>query len=400
MTKTASVVPGIEQDLAHVIAVRHELHRHPELGYEERRTCEVIERELEEIGVEYRAGLAGGTGVAAWLPATTNPERATTIGLRADIDALPIHEETGLAYASEKPGVMHACGHDGHTANLIGVARALSRLDERPNNVLFVFQPAEEGGAGAERMCADGVLDGTVIGRSVDRMFGLHGWPELEVGKIATRNGPLLASTDEIDITIRGRGCHAAYPHLGVDPVVITAHVITALQTVASRTVAPVDSVVVTFGAIHGGEARNVIPNSVTIRGTVRTLSDETRKRVEQVIRQITTDTARAFGGEAEIEWNVGYPVTKNDPEMTDRVRTVGARVLGGHGVLERPAPTMGGEDFSYYGQRVPASFFFVGLKPKGAASYPNLHTPRFDFNDDALGVGIGMMCGLALQRD
>lgn len=400
MTTLTELMPGIREDLAHVTGVRHELHRHPELGYEERRTREVIERELTEIGLEYRAGLAGGTGVAAWLPATVNAECASTVALRADIDALPIREETGLAYASETPGVMHACGHDGHTANLIGVARALKRIDHRPNNVLLMFQPAEEGGAGGQRMCADGVLDGTVIGRPVDRVFGLHGWPELEVGKIATRNGPLLASTDEINITITGKGCHAAYPHLGVDPVVVTAHVITALQTLASRTVPPVDAVVLTFGAIHGGDARNVIPNAVTIKGTLRTLHAETRKIAEDTIRRIATDTARAFGATAAIDWHVGYPVTVNDPATTDRVREAGRRVLGEGAVLERPAPTMGGEDFSFYGQIVPASFFFVGLKPRGAQSYPNLHTPRFDFNDDALPVGISLMCELALQAE
>lgn len=394
------LTPGIRDDLAHVTAVRHELHRHPELGYKEHRTREVIERELEEIGLEFRGGLAGGTGVLAWLPATGDPSGAATVALRADIDALPIQEETGVAYASETPGVMHACGHDGHTATLIGVARQLVRTPMRPNNVLFMFQPAEEGGAGAERMCADGVLDGSVLGRPADRVFGLHGWPELEVGRIATRNGPILASTDEVNITITGSGCHAAYPHLGVDPVVATAHVITALQTISSRTVAPVDPVVLTFGAIHGGSARNVIPDSVTIKGTLRTLHADTRARCERMIRQIASGTAAALGASASIDWRVGYPVTVNDPGATDRVRAAGARVLGPVRVMERPTPTMGGEDFSFYGRHAPASFFFVGLKPEGADLCPNLHTPTFDFNDDALPVGIAMMCELALQSE
>lgn len=396
--KANAMMPRLEEDLAHVTAVRHELHRHPELGYDERRTCEVVVRELEEIGLEYRAGLAGGTGVAAWLPATVDADRAATVALRADMDALPIHEETGLAYASERPGVMHACGHDGHTAGLIGVARALRRTERRPNHVLFVFQPAEEGGAGGERMCEDGVLDGRVIGRPVDRMFGLHGWPELEVGKVATRNGPLLAATDEIDITITGRGGHAAYPQMCVDPVVASAHVLTALQTIASRTVAPHDSVVLTFGAIHGGEARNVIPNSVMMRGTLRTLNEEMRKRAGEMVRRIATDTARAFGAEARIDWTEGYPVTVNEPGATERVRTAARAMVGEGNLQERPYATMGGEDFAYYAQRVPSAFFFLGLRPRGAASYPSLHTARFDFNDAALPYGVGMMCALALD--
>jgi len=389
---------GLESCARRAIEFRHDLHTHPELGYEETRTAGVVARELERLGIEARTGLAGGTGLLGFLPATVaDPDGAPTVGLRADMDALPIAEATDLPYASSNQGVMHACGHDGHTAILLGAAAALASTEHRPNNVLFVFQPAEEGGAGGKRMCEEGALDGTAIGRPVDVMHGLHGWPEIEAGIVAVRNGPMLASTDEFEFTVRGTGGHAAYPHLCVDPIVIAARIVDALQTVASRFVSPTDSVVVTVGTIQGGSARNVIPDTVTMSGTMRALTDDTRRRAGERVREIVTGIPLSVRGSAEIDWHTGYPVTHNDPVATDRLRGVVRETFGQQMLLERAAPTMGGEDFAYYAQRVPSSFCFLGLRPPQRTSYPNLHTPGFDFNDGVIPTGIQLMLGLAL---
>jgi len=397
-TMTADPRSVVRDQISHIKAVRHELHRHPELGYEETRTSEIVRRELEALGVEFKAGLAGGTGVLGWIPATSNPDGAKTVALRADMDALPISEATAKPYASENPGVMHACGHDGHTSILIGTARTLSAMPERPNNVLLVFQPAEEGGAGGERMCADGCLDGSILGKPADVIYGLHGWTDIPLGCVSTRNGPILAATDEFSVTIRGAGGHAAYPHYCTDPVVIAAHIVTALQTIASRRADPLDSVVCTVGAIHAGDANNVIPDSCEIRGTIRTLRSPTRAMAEAEFRRIVKGVADSLGAKAEIDWHVGYPVTENHTEPTERFRAVARRALGDDKVLEFENPGMGGEDFSFYGQHVPACFYLLGLLPHGQKQMAKLHTPEFDFNDEALPIGIEMMARLATE--
>ena len=393
----------IEVVAPHATAIRRELHRFPELMFKESRTCAKVCAELTELGITHVQGLAGGTGVVAYLPSThANPLTQPTVGLRADMDALPIRENTGLPYASENPGVMHACGHDGHTAILLGAARALANTDDRPNNVVLVFQPAEEGGAGGEKMCAEGAIDGSLkdkgILTAVDVMFGLHGWSELELGKVSTRVGPLLAATDEFTVTITGNGGHAAYPHKCVDPIVAAAQITTALQTIVSRETAPVDSAVVTVGAILAGDANNVIPETAEMRGTIRSLTPERRKAAELSFRRITTGIAEALGCTADIQWHVGYPVTFNHEGATERFRTIARAAIGEDRVIDEPHPTMGGEDFSFYGLHVPACFFLLGLRPAHMPQYPRVHTAKFDFNDDALPLGIEMMVRLALD--
>ncbi|GJM18704.1 MAG: hippurate hydrolase [Phycisphaeraceae bacterium] len=397
----------IEAQLASLVALRHDLHRCPELMFQEHATSRRVVAELEALGIEHITGLgcpAGqpGTGVLAHLPATTGTQ-GPAVALRADMDALPIEEQTGAPYASETPGVMHACGHDGHTTILLGVARVLASLEHRPNPVTLVFQPAEEGGGGGEKMCAAGALRGAGaggLGTPVARIYGLHGWPRIPLGDIATRPGPLLAATDEITITIEGTQGHAAYPHLAADPVVASAHVITALQTIASRRVSPLDSVIVTIGSIHGGSANNVIPASVTLVGTVRTLSAETRELAKREVFRIAEQTASAHGTRARVDWESGYPVTSNDPAEAARVCAIASDAVGPERVTTDFEPSMGGEDFSYYGQHVPACFYLVGLCPPGADpdSVPQLHQATFDFNDDAIGVGVEMMVRLALS--
>ena len=385
----------IDDAARHATTIRHDLHKHPELMFEEQRTCKRVCEELETLGIEHVSGLAGGTGVAAYLPATQPGGR--TIGLRADMDALPIEEATGAPYSSANKGVMHACGHDGHTSILLGAARVLKSTTVRKHNIIFVFQPAEEGGAGGRRMCEDGAIDGTRLGTKVDEMYGLHGWTELELGTVSTRNGPLLAATDEFDVKVVAQGGHAAEPHRCIDPVVISAQIVSALQSVASRRVGPLDSVVITVAAIHAGEAHNVIPDEAHIRGTIRTLLPETRTLAEQEFRKITEGVASAMGGSAQITWHEGYPVTFNHDEPTARFRKIARAALGDERVIDEPHPTMGGEDFSYYGAHAPACFYLLGLAPKGV-TYPRVHTPKFDFNDDAIPLGIEMMVRLALE--
>ncbi|MEM1330473.1 MAG: M20 family metallopeptidase [Planctomycetota bacterium] len=416
MTATASP-PGLDRDrlrdlideeLPGLIEFRRDLHRHPEMMFEERRTASRVAASLAEAGVEHKSGIAAetpggeGTGLIGHLAATGGSNRPA-VALRADMDALPIEELTGKPYASGNPGVMHACGHDGHTTILLGTARVLSKLSDRPNPVTFVFQPAEEGGAGGEKMCRDGALAGAQgggLGPKVGRIFGLHGWPQLPLGTVQTRPGPLLAATDDFLVTVRGVGGHAAYPHLARDPIVAASHIVTALQSLSSRTVSPVDSVVCTVGRINGGSANNVIPDTTEIEGTVRTLRGETRATAERRFKEIVSRTAEAFGCTAEIDWQPGYPVTSNDPEQVERFFRVARAAIGEERVGVAPEPGMGGEDFSYYGDHAPACFFLLGLCPDGAdpAKIPQLHQPGFDFNDDAIAAGVELMVSLALD--
>jgi amidohydrolase len=409
-TTTAQTLPNIiAKHLEEITSIRHDLHAHPEVLFTEERTSKIVQDELARLGITFRANIGGiepntGTGVVAHIPATVDQPGAC-IGLRADMDALPILEQNSFGYKSTTPGKMHACGHDGHTAILLGVARVLSQLEHRPNPVTLVFQPAEEGGGGGEKMCRDGALDGDQandqsngFGPPISRMYGLHGWPDLPLGTIGTRKGPFLAATDTFDITVVGIQGHAAYPHQCVDPIVAAAHIITAAQTLVSRTTRPTDSAVVTFSSIHAGTAYNIIPEQAALKGTVRTLDSDTRATIKQRFFELVESSAKAMGCKAEINWHDGYPVTFNAPAEADRVAqiTENADLSGEFEWI--PDPVMGGEDFAYYGLRVPACFFALGLNESSTEPYPGLHTPTFDFNDKAIGIGMEMMCLLALS--
>ena len=390
----------IAAEFADLRIIRHDLHAHPELGYQETRTSGIVQRELTRLGIAFKAGLAKGTGVVAHIPATEGgPSNRPAIALRADMDALPISEQTGLPYASTTPGKMHACGHDGHTTMLIGTARVLSKLTHRPNPITLLFQPAEEGGGGAEVLVQEGALTGSLIGPPVGRAFGLHGWPQLPVGSVGTRPGPLLASTDELNVAIHGVQSHAAYPHYAADTVLCVAHCITALQQIASRNIDPLDSVVVSICKVSGGTALNVIPETARFSATIRSLKPETREKARRRFKEICEATAQAFGCRAEVELDPGYPVTHNDPALTERFFKIAREALPPEMVKTIEHPSMGGEDFSYYGQKVPAVFFCLGLKRPGQERFPTLHQPDFDFNDDAMPLGIEMFCRLALAE-
>jgi amidohydrolase len=378
--------------------IRHDLHANPQIRFEETYASAVIQRELTALGIEFKAGLAKGTGVLGYLPATSNPENARTIALRADIDALPIHEETGKPYASKTPGRMHACGHDGHTAILIGVARELAAQTDRPNNVLLVFQPAEEGGAGGKLMVEDGCLNGTLLGKKADFMFGLHGWTSVQLGHVATRIGAMMASTDEFFVEIIGQGGHAAAPETTRDPVVAICALVTSLQQIASRNIDPFDNIVVTVGEIHGGTANNVIPMSAMIHGTIRTMTDENRDFAKRRLTEISEGIAMAHDVKAKVTINEGYPVVVNDAVAVQKFLEVAKQTLGEQFVDDDAVPTMGGEDFAYYGAECPSCFYQLGLIPNGESTYPSVQTPQFDFNDDALEIGVKMMVALALS--
>jgi len=379
----------IREVLPSAVALRHEIHQDPELAFQEHRTAERICRCLEALGALTIRRNVARTGVVAVL----NADRpGPCVAFRADMDALPIHEQTNLPYASRREGVMHACGHDGHVACLVATAAVLARIrEDLPGKVVFLFQPAEEGGGGARLMCEQGVLDDP----KVDALFALHGWPNLPVGSIHVRAGPVLAGSRILSITIHGRGAHAAQPHQAVDPVVVAAHVITAIQNVVSRCTDPLEPVVVTIGRLWAGTAENIIPDQACMEGTVRALSEETLQRTAELVRRIATHTAEAFAARADVSLRAGYPATVNDAALAGLVEQVGLELLGPDAVVTDAPPTMGTEDFAYYAQRVPAVMFRLGIRPPGAADYPPGHSPRFDFNDEALPVGIRMLCGI-----
>jgi amidohydrolase len=384
--------------LPELVEFRHDLHAHPELGYQEHRTSAQVCAALDAAGIAYSANMAGGTGLIAHIPGAADK----AIALRADMDALPIEEQTALPWASTNAGTMHACGHDGHTTVLLGTARVLKHLSdagELPNPVTFVFQPAEEGGGGGEKMCDEGCLDGSVLGPPARAMFGLHGWPTLPLGHVSSAPGPMLAAADHFSMTITGMGGHAAMPHMAVDPVAATAAVIQSIQHVVARRVDPVMGGVISVTSVHGGTAFNIIPERVELLGTVRALFAEAQQTLKDGLHEVAGLVAKAHGCTADIKYTTGYPVTKNDPGATEVYQAIAEDILGPSCAPLFALPVMGAEDFAYYGQHVPACFFALGLIPPGQDSMPCVHHPMFDFNDAAIPIGVRMFCGLALQE-
>ena len=375
----------IQNHMANLICLRHEIHQNPELGYQEHGTAKRVVAALDGIeGLDIRTGVAE-TGVVVTLGAD---RPGPMVALRADMDALAIQETSDLPYASATDGKMHACGHDGHTTCLVGAVRVLSAIrDELAGPVRFVFQPAEEGGGGGGRMCDEGVLDG------VKAIFGLHGWPYLPQGELGVRSGPFLASSDRFRIVVDGQGAHAAFPHQGVDPIPIAAQIVLGLQTIASRQTDPLDAVVVTVAQIHGGTADNIIPAQIELRGTLRSLQAGTRRSAMDQIERIATQIAAAHQARAQVTITEGTPVLAND------------RIAAGFGQQVAPTasltpvdidPVMGGEDFAFYAERIPAAFFALGVRPPDRDSYPALHQPDYDFPDAAIATGVALHVQLA----
>ena len=364
---------------------RRHLHTIPELLYDVHRTAAFVEDKLRTFGCDEVVAGIGRTGVVGIIRGRQGD--GPTIGLRADMDALPLDEITGKPYASQTPGRMHACGHDGHTAMLLGAARYLAETRNFAGTVAVIFQPAEEGGGGGKAMVEDGMMERFGIAR----VFGMHNMPGLPVGQFAIRPGPIMAATAEFTITVRGRGGHAAMPHGTIDPIVIASQMVTALQTIASRTIDPIDSIVVSVTKFHAGDAYNVIPQSAEFAGTIRTLRNEVGETSRARIRAICEGIAAAHGASVDVRIDVNYPVTHNDPAETEFVSEVAREVAGGPNVHTGVSPVMGGEDFSYMLEARPGAFIFAGN-----GDTANLHNPAYDFNDELIPHGISYWVRLA----
>lgn len=364
---------------------RRHIHRTPEIAFDLHETAGFVAERLREFGCDEVVTGIARTGVVAIIRG--NLGSGPTVGLRADMDALPITEATGKPYASTVSGKMHACGHDGHTAMLLGAAKYLAETRNFAGTVAVIFQPAEEGGGGGREMVREGMMERF----GITRVFGMHNLPGLAVGQFAIRPGAIMASTAEFDVVVRGRGSHAAMPHAGIDPIVIASQLVIALQTIAARTVDPIDSVVVSVTKLNGGEAYNVIPQEVRLAGTVRTLKENVVALAEQRMRAICEGIGIASGAEISIVFERNYPVTVNDSDEAVFAGDVAASVAGEAALDRDVAPMMGGEDFSYMLEARPGAFIFIGN-----GDTANLHHPAYDFNDEAIPYGVSYWVKIA----
>jgi hippurate hydrolase len=381
-----NLIDRIVQFRAEIQAIRRDLHAHPELAYEEHRTSDTVAQLLAGWGIDVHRGL-GGTGVVGVL---RNGSGRRSIGLRADMDALPIAEANGFGHASKHAGRMHACGHDGHTAMLLGAARYLAETRPFDGTVNLIFQPAEEGGAGARKMIDDGLFERFPC----DAVFGMHNWPGIRVGQFATTPGPMMASGNRFEITVTGRGAHAAMPHLGVDPVFVGLQIAQGLQGIVTRSKKPLDPAVLSITMIRAGDAINVIPDAAVISGGVRTLDATVTDLIEERMRHIAQLTAEAHGASANVIFDRYYPATVNDPAQAAFAAAVAGDMVGRDNVLADYEPSMGSEDFSYMLQACPGAYVFIGNgdgahRLAGHGEGPcMLHNPSFDFNDELIPIG------------
>jgi hippurate hydrolase len=369
-----------------IVALRRDIHREPELGFDTRKTAEKVLAAIEGLPLDVHTGVAEN-GIVAILK---GEKEGPTVGLRADMDALPIHEETGLPFASEIDGKMHACGHDGHTSMLVGAAHALSGIRDGLNGTIkFFFQPAEEGGGGGKVMVEEGVAD------DISSIFALHLWPGLPFGTAATKAGPIMAAADAFEMTVRGKGGHGAFPHQTADAIAMAAQIVTALQTLVSREVDPVEPAVVTVGEIGAGSAFNIIPQTARLGGTVRTLKDDLRRQMPERIEQLARGVAQGMRGEAELDYTFSYPVTMNDEGAASHALGVISDLLGEENTLELSNPSMAAEDFAYFLEKIPGAFIWLGVGED--VSY--LHTPTFSFDEPILPLGSALLTALALEK-
>ena len=374
------IINRIAEFQTDMTAWRRDIHAHPETAFEEQRTSDVVARTLQEMGIEVHRGLAK-TGVVGTVRGNRQ-DKARAIGLRADMDALNLQEKNTFEHRSVHPGKMHACGHDGHTTMLLGAARYLAETRNFAGTVHLIFQPAEEGAAGGRAMIEDGLFEQF----PVEAVFGMHNLPGLPVGSFAVNSGAMLAAMDNFEITVKGRGAHAGMPHLGIDPVVIAAQIITALQTIASRITNPLESVVVSVTWVEAGAAYNVIPDEAVVRGTVRTLSQSVRAEMEPRMRSLAEGIAAAAGAAIDMRYDQGYPPTINSPAEAELSARIAAAVVGEDNVDRDFVPLMGSEDFSFMLQEKPGAYLFVGNGPGEGSCM--LHNPHYDFNDEVLNIG------------
>lgn len=363
---------------ADMTAWRRDFHAHPEIAFEEHRTAASVADKLRSWGIEVHQGLAR-TGVVGTLRAGTGGQ---AIGLRAEIDALPMQELNDFAYRSTAPGKFHGCGHDGHATMLLGAARYLAATRQFNGTVHFIFQPAEENLAGGGAMVREGLFNQFPMGA----VYGMHNRPSLPIGQFGMRAGRALACADNFGIVIRGHGMHAAYPHLAIDSVVAAAQIVLGLQTIVSRQISPLEAAVVSVTSIHGGTSDNVIPDEVSLRGTVRALSPDVQDRIESSLREIARSTAAMYGASAEVQYERRYPSLFNDPERTTFCADIATEIVGKESVITDHEPIMGSDDFSFMSNVVPGAFVWIGSGPAEAGRF--LHNPRYDFNDAILPIG------------
>jgi amidohydrolase len=380
-----SPLDALRRHQAELAAIRQDLHAHPELGMTERRTAEVVARQLDSWGIEVHRGV-GGTGVVGVL---RNGRGNRAIGLRADMDALPIQELTDLPWRSRNAGVMHACGHDGHTTMLLGAARYLAETRRFDGIVHFIFQPGEEGCGGALAMLEDGLFERFPC----DAVYGMHNRPGMPVGEFAIRSGPTAAGGAFFDITVTGRGAHGARPEASIDPVLTACHIATALQSIVARNLSPRDPAVVSITKVQGGEAYNVIPETATISGTARFFSREVAAEIESAMGRLAEGVAAGFGATATLDWRLIFAPTVNDAEQTEALAAAAASLVGEAKVARDKPPGMGSEDFSFMMERVPGAYIQLG-NGEGAA----LHNPRYAFNDEAIPYGAALYAA-AVER-
>jgi hippurate hydrolase len=380
---------GLQQDIEEnfgekIVALRRDIHREPELGFDTERTAEKVLVSLEGLPLDVETGVAEN-GIVATLEGEGD---GPTVALRADMDALPILEDTGLPFASETEGKMHACGHDGHTSMLVGAAHALSGMRDRlGGSVKFIFQPAEEGGGGGKVMVDEGVAD------DASSIFALHLWPGLPLGKVATKAGPIMAAADAFEMEVKATGAHGAMPHLGSDAIAIAAQIVTALQTIVSREVDPVEPAVLTVGEIGAGTAFNVIPDRAHLGGTVRTLNADLRQNMPRRMEELARGIAKGMRGDVDLDYTFSYPVTVNDEAAANLALDVAEGLFGTESVLELPGPSMGAEDFSYFLESLPGAFIWLGIGEDASG----LHTPKFAFDEDVLVLGSALLAALAI---
>jgi hippurate hydrolase len=376
MTRYQHILAWLNDVASDLHATRQDIHAHPELGFEENRTSALVAKSLEEWGYEVHTGI-GKTGVVGVLRNGSSPRR---LGLRADMDALPIIENTGATYSSQHQGCMHACGHDGHTTMLLGAARYLAATRQFDGTLTLIFQPAEEGQGGAEAMLADGLLERFPC----DALFGMHNMPGLPAGHLGFREGPMMASQDLLNVTLEGVGGHGSMPHLAVDPLVAAASVVMALQTVVARNIDAQQAAVVTVGALQAGEAANVIPQQAILRLSLRALNAQVREQTLERVRAIIESQAQSLGCSSRIEHRPAYPVLVNHSAETEFARQVGVELVGADAVDGNTPKLMGSEDFAWMLQRCPGAYLFIG----NGVSRPMVHNPAYDFNDDILLTG------------
>ncbi|MGB0446730.1 MAG: M20 aminoacylase family protein [Pseudomonadales bacterium] len=390
------LIPELAAKASTYVALRREIHAHPELGYEEHRTAALIVKCLQEYGIEVHKGI-GQTGVVGVIAGT---QPGLGIAIRADMDALPLTEENDFDHASQFPGKMHACGHDGHTASLLAAADYLAQNRDFAGTVYLVFQPAEEGGAGAKAMIEDGLFERFAI----DEIYGYHNWPGYPEGHVAISSGPVMASANEFKININGKGTHAGMPHLGVDCLLVATHLVQALQSIVSRNTNPLESVVLSTTKICASDATNIISDSCELEGTVRCFSDEALDMVEQRMSELTTQLCSAFGCQGELEFERHYPATINHPDATAHMRRVAEQVVGAEKVSQF-TPTMGSEDFSFFLQAKPGCYLMLGNgdgqhRAHGHGMGPcSLHNPSYDFNDQLLPIAASLWVALIRDR-